>query len=123
MNNSTSLLFAGAETGKVLDDSGAWADAGRQFHPRFDSRADAGAFMKAYLEKHPHAECWISNDVYTEGLRVVSPHFEDYYREKTRWTRWRMSSWIRRLFTPEPVRRHFRPQNTKPSPSADASRG
>jgi len=53
MNNSTTLVFADVETGTRLDDSGAWDVAGRQFQPRFDSRADAEAFMKAYLEKHP----------------------------------------------------------------------
>jgi hypothetical protein len=113
MSSGASLIFADAETGKGLDDGGAWADAGCQFRPRFVSREDAEAFMTAYLEKHPHAECWISCDGDAEGLRVVSPKFEEYYREKTRWTRWRMSSWIRRLLTPDPIGRYFRPLNTE----------
>jgi hypothetical protein len=117
MSSGASLTFADAETGKVLDESGAWADANCQFRPRFDSREGAEAFMTSYLEKHPHAECWIRCDGDAEGLRVVSPKFEEYYRDKTRWSRWRMSSWIRRLLTPEPVGRYFQPRNTEPTAS------
>jgi hypothetical protein len=109
MTNSTSLHFADAETGKVLDEHGAWADADRQFHPKFESRKEAEVFMMTLLEQHPHAECWIKSDGTEVATRVVSPKFAAYYREKKEWVRWKMSFWICRVFKPEPVGRYFRP--------------
>jgi hypothetical protein len=120
MSSGTSLRFAEAETGIVLDESGAWGKPEALFCPRFDSRADAEAFMVRYLENHPHAECWICSEGEPSGSLVVSPKFEEYHREKTAWIRWRMSSWIHRLPTAEPAGRLYQPQKSEQAATPNA---
>ena len=104
------LTFADANTGIVLDENGQWSTSprpGNRYSPEFETNAEAQSFMKAYLDRHPYAECWITTNS-NEPQCVVSPKFEEYLREKRIWKAWK-ASWWRRLFEKEPKGLYFQP--------------
>ena len=127
MEKRFKIHFAEARTGIVLGLDGKHHSSE---HPipevRCATANEANAICCEFFDKHPWAECWLTDtskgteECWRNPDKDAVESYDEWEKEKLAFLQWRSLPWLIRCFAKQPKRKRFNPQHPEDWQTTDA---